>query len=162
LKKYIKLLTFTIIFAIIFSATVFAQSGWEATSGFNITQVTLDTYNTTIDDLNESISHIPYNTNIKEMENIDKVPMIFFGANNKVNKKYDIDLYYENIFGEVETTFDSTNGVLPLGGEATYNLEADSNTGIIEVDLKGVSAIINYRLSENWGVGGGLFLSIEI
>lgn len=162
MKKYIKLLTFTIIFAIIFSATVFAQSGWEATSGFNITQVTLDTYNTTIDDLNESISQIPYNTNIKEMENIDKVPMIFFGTNNQINEKYDVDLYYENIFGEVETTFDSTNGVLPLGGEATYNLEADSNTGIIEVDLKGVSAIINYRLSENWGVGGGLFLSIEI
>lgn len=124
-----------------------AQSNWRASSGLNITQVTLDKYNNTIDSLNTLVDSnfnggIP-TSNLDKMDNIDKVPLLFVGAETDLNDKYSLEVQYENIFGEVEQTFSSA-------------LDSTENKGTIEVDLKGAAGFVNYRMSENWKIGGGI------
>jgi hypothetical protein len=58
-----------------------AASDWEAVGGISITNVTLDKWNSTIDDLNNLVASnfqgSISTSNIEKMDNIDKVPMLF-------------------------------------------------------------------------------------
>jgi hypothetical protein len=55
-----------------------AASEWEAVGGLVITETTLDAWNEKIDEVNKKVfSQV---SNGEEMDNIDRVPMIYLGA----------------------------------------------------------------------------------
>jgi len=122
-----------------------AASDWEAVGGLAITNVTLDKWNSTIDDLNTLVASDFKGTiatsNIEEMENIDRVPMIYVGAKRSLNDKWAANIQYERIFGAVETKFDSAVG---------------SGSAEIDVVLNGLAFLADYELNERWTVGGGV------
>ncbi|RAK09786.1 hypothetical protein C8C77_102150 [Halanaerobium saccharolyticum] len=110
-----------------------AASDWKAVGGMAITNVTLDKWNSTIDDLNTLVASdfrgaIP-TSNIEEMENIDRVPMIYVGAKKNLNDKWTTTVQYERIFGAVETKFDSALG---------------SGSAEIDVVLNGLAFLADY------------------
>jgi len=114
-----------------------AASEWEAIGGIAITNVTLDKWNSTIDDLNTLVAsdfrgQIP-TSNIDEMDNIDRVPMIYLGAKKELNDKWTANIQYEHIFGTVETDFDSAVG---------------SGSAEIDVALNGLAFLADYELNE--------------
>ena len=122
-----------------------AASDWEAVGGLAITNVTLDKWNSTIDDLNTLVAsdfrgQIP-TSNIDEMDNIDRVPMIYLGAKKELNDKWTANIQYEHIFGTVETDFDSAVG---------------SGSAEIDVALNGLAFLADYELNERQSVGGGV------
>ncbi|PUU95529.1 MULTISPECIES: hypothetical protein [Halanaerobium] len=122
-----------------------AASDWEAVGGISITNVTLDKWNSTIDDLNNLVASnfqgSISTSNIEKMDNIDKVPMLYLGAKKKVSDKWTANIQYEHIFGAVETNFDSAVG---------------KGSAEIDVALNGLALLADYELSERWTTGGGV------
>lgn len=123
-------------------------SDWEAVGGMSIIDVTLDQWNTQIDNINKvlnegtSVPGSPKPTNTDEMDNIDRVPMLFLGAKRKINDKWSSEFRYEYIFGEVE-------------GEADFG-PAGYHEAAIEVDLHGLAALAEYSFNDNWSARGGI------
>ena len=117
-----------------------AASDWEVIGGFNITNVTLDTYNDTIDNFNTAITVTAGATLIDEFDNIDRVPLLYLGVKRPVNENWDINMRYEYIFGEVEQRYNF--------GETFDNS--------IAVDLHGLTFLADYNIDENWYLSGGL------
>lgn len=145
-----KILVLLVMVGVILAATASAAaSDWEMTGGFSIINVTLDKWNSTIDDLNSLVDGnfnvlIP-TTNVDEMDNIEKVPMLSLGAEKALSDKWSARIEYEYIFGAVETEFESFNG-------ASYV----DNEGEIKVDLHGIAFLTDYSLNDNWSLGGGV------
>ena len=117
-----------------------AASDWEVIGGFNITNVTLDTYNDTIDNFNTAITVTDGATLIDEFDNIDRVPLLYLGVKRPINENWDINIRYEYIFGEVEQIYNA--------GETFDNS--------IAVDLHGLTFLADYNIDENWYLSGGL------
>lgn len=137
-----------------------AASDWEATSGLNITEVTLESYNETIDSLNllaeNGISAAGITTNnVEKMDNIDRVPLIYLGGKNDFSEKWDINVNYEYIFGEVEQSFSSSEGTILVDGNPV-TVPSGENDGSIAVDLHGIAALGEYELTDNWYARGGI------
>jgi len=145
LKFKISLIILTILFVSIFAVSAGAQSDWEAVSGFNITNVTLDTYNDTIDRFNGYVDtglsgSIP-TSDFTEFENIDRVPLLYLGAKRPINEDWDLNIRYEYIFGEVEQN---------------YSVGADSYDNSIAVGLHGLTLLGDYSINDNWYASGGV------
>jgi hypothetical protein len=69
-----------------------AASEWEAVGGLAITETTLDAWNEKIDSINTvfdgSNPKVPVPaSNVEEMDNIDRVPMVYLGARKQINEK---------------------------------------------------------------------------
>ncbi len=141
MKKKISLMILTLIFVSFFAVNTGAQSDWEATSGFNITEVTLDTYNDTIDSFNDAAVGGVGETNVDEYENIDRVPLLYLGAKRPINENWDLNIRYEYIFGEVEQE---------------YSTQIDSYDNSIAVDLHGLTFLGDYSINDNWYASGGV------
>lgn len=127
-----------------------AASDWEAIGGMQIVNVTLDTYNETIDffngaaedNLSAPIPPSPVTTtDVDKFDNIDRVPLLYVGAKKKINEKWDLNIRYEYIFGEVEQSYTS-------GGTSYDNS--------IAVDLHGLTFLADYTINENWYATGGI------
>ncbi|TDO95114.1 outer membrane protein with beta-barrel domain [Halanaerobium saccharolyticum] len=122
-----------------------AAAEWKAVGGMAITNVTLDKWNSTIDDLNTLVASdfkgAIATSNIEKMENIDRVPMIYVGAKKRLNNKWTTTVQYERIFGAVETNFDSAVG---------------SGSAEIDVALNGIGILADYSLNQRWSLGGGI------
>jgi len=142
-KKFIVLMMALMIVGLMAGSA--AASDWEAVGGLAITNVTLDKWNSTIDDLNTLVASdfqgLIATSNIEEMDNIDRVPMIYVGAKRSLNDKWTANIQYERIFGSVETKFDSAVG---------------SGSAEIDVVLNGLSFLADYELNEKWSLGGGI------
>ena len=118
-----------------------AASEWEAVGGLAITETTLDAWNEKIDEVNKKVfSQVP---NGEEMDNIDRVPMIYLGARKQINEKWAGVVRYEHIFGKIE-------------GEATLPaLYGGYHEGEIEVKLNGLAFLGEYELNDRWSLNGG-------
>lgn len=145
MRYKISLIILTFIFISVFTASAAAQSNWEATSGFNITNVTLDTYNDTIYKFNgyveTGISGSIPTSSVEEFDNIDRVPLLYLGAKKSLNEKWDLNIRYEYIFGEVEQS---------------YSVGTESYDNSIKVDLHGLTFLADYKINENWYASGGI------
>jgi long-subunit fatty acid transport protein len=122
------------------AGSVAAQTDWEANSGLAITNVTLDAWNNKIEAANQVFSADPNGT---EMEEIERVPMLYVEAKRPINDKWDAGLRFENIFGTVE-------------GEANVPAFGGEQTGEIDVSMTGFVLLADYNLAERWSVGGGV------
>ena len=109
-----------------------AASDWEAVGGMQIVDVTLDTYNETIKGFNDAAetglqgkipTPIP-TSNVEKYDQIDRVPLLYLGAKKEINDKWDLNIRYEYIFGEVEQS---------------YSVGTDSFDNSIAVDLHGLT-----------------------
>jgi hypothetical protein len=107
--------------------------------GFQIVNVTLDTYNDTIDSFNDAAKGVDPNTD--EFDNIDRVPLIYVGAKKTINDKWDLNFRYEYIFGEVEQS---------------YSVPGNTYDNSIAVDLHGLTFLADYEINENWYATGGI------
>ncbi|ADO78058.1 autotransporter domain-containing protein [Halanaerobium praevalens] len=137
-----------------------AASDWEAIGGMAITEVTLDKWNGTIDDLNETYfdengliaqKGLPVN-DVEKMDNIDRVPIVYLGAQKALTENWDGTIRYEYIFGGVE-------GSANIGGEegsANIGGEEHEHTAETDVRLHGLAFLTDYNLNERWSLGGGL------
>ncbi len=138
MKYTVLLLAVFFVFGMTFAVTTQAESDWDLTGGMAITNVTLDTWNESIDELNVVMTS-PLFGDAEEMDNIEKVPMIYIGATREVNEKLSTEFRYEYIFGAVEGSVKSPAG-----------------KGEIDVKLHGLTGLVDYQLNDNWTVGGGL------
>jgi len=138
LNKKITVFIMAVMIVGLMAGSAAAQSNWEVNSGLAITNVTLDAWNNKIEKANQVFGAVPNGT---EMEEIERVPMLYVEAKRPVNEKWDAGLRFENIFGTVE-------------GEAT--LASGEHTGEIDVSMNGVVLLTDYNLSERWSVGGGV------
>ncbi|RCW60956.1 autotransporter domain-containing protein [Halanaerobium sp. ST460_2HS_T2] len=129
-----------------------AASEWEAIGGMAITEVTLDKWNTTIDDLNggyfdekgKILAKLPPGSSIdqiEKMDNIDRVPIVYLGAQKALTEQWDGTIRYEYIFGGVEGSSE-INGI--------------KHTGETDVRLHGLAFLADYNLNDRWSLGGGL------
>ena len=129
-----------------------AASDWEAIGGLQIVNVTLDTYNDTIDKFNTAAetypvflpgppSPTPTTSDVDKFDNIDRVPLIYLGAKRSINEKWNLNIRYEYIFGEVEQEY-TESGI--------------SYDNSIAVDLHGISFLADYTINENWYATGGI------
>ncbi|MFW6030925.1 MAG: outer membrane protein [Halanaerobiales bacterium] len=120
-----------------------AASDWEAVGGVAITNVTLDKWNSTIDDLNTNFFNEsnPGTTNVEEMDNIDRVPMIYLGTKKEFKQNWVGSLRYEYIFG---------------GVEGSANIGGDDHTAETDVKLHGLALLADYNLNNRWNIGGGV------
>jgi len=116
-----------------------AASEWEAIGGMAITETTLDAWNEKIDRVNQVFSQDP---NGEEMDNIDRVPMLFAGARKQINDKWAGIIRYEHIFGKIE-------GSSTLSGMGLHE-------GEIEVKLDGLALLGEYELNDRWLLNGGI------
>ena len=118
-----------------------AASEWEAVGGLVITETTLDAWNEKIDEVNKKVfSQV---SNGEEMDNIDRVPMIYLGARKQINEKWAGVVRYEHIFGKIE-------------GEATLPAAYGGyHEGEIEVKLNGLAFLGEYELNDRWSLNGG-------
>jgi hypothetical protein len=134
-----------------------AASDWEAVGGLSITTVTLDQWNAKVDSVNEVLSAegsplLIDSTNKEEMDNIDKVPMFFIGAEKEINDKWSTEFRYEYIFGTVEGSADVTYDLTAVGGSAgTSKHEAE-----LDVKMHGLAALAKYQINNNWSTRGGI------
>ncbi len=126
-------------------------SDWEAIGGLQIVNVTLDTYNDTIDSFNDAAETYPIfaggptstTSNVDKFDNIDRVPLLYVGAKKEINDKWDLNIRYEYIFGEVEQEYTEA------GTAATYD-------NSIAVDLHGLTFLADYNINDNWYATGGI------
>jgi hypothetical protein len=127
-----------------------AASDWEAIGGLQIVNVTLDTYNDTIDSFNDAVEFYPVSvgtnapistSNLDKFDNIDRVPLLYLGAKKEINDKWDLNIRYEYIFGEVEQEY-TESGI--------------SYDNSIAVDLHGLTFLADYTINENWYATGGI------
>ena len=116
-----------------------AASDWEAVGGMQIVNVTLDTYNDTIKSFNDAAEAV--DPDVDKFDSIDRVPLIYLGAKKEINEKWDLNIRYEYIFGEVEQS---------------YNFGTDNYDNSIAVDLHGLTLLADYEINENWYASGGL------
>jgi len=100
-----------------------AASDWEAIGGLQIVNVTLDTYNETIDGFNTVAEGV--DPDLDKFDNIDRVPLLYLGAKKEINDKWDLNIRYEYIFGEVEQS---------------YAVGTDSYKNLIDVALHGIGS----------------------
>ena len=136
-----------------------AASEWEAVGGLAITETTLDVWNDVIDDLNysfengfknESGSVIP-TRNEEEVDNIDRVPMLYLGARKEINDKWTGELRYEYIFGTVEGEAEAV-----IAGNTPADFVWQKQEAKIDVKLHGITALADYQFNDRWTVGGGI------
>ena len=92
MKCSIVLLIMVMLFIGSFAVTVQAESDWEMTGGLAITNTTLDVWNESIDNLNKVLNK---GVNTEEMDNIEKVPMLFLGGRKNINEKWTTEIRYE-------------------------------------------------------------------
>lgn len=118
-----------------------AAAEWEAIGGLQIVNVTLDTYNDTIDSFNDVANRYPPASNVDEFDNIDRVPLLYLGAKKEINDKWDLNIRYEYIFGEVEQS---------------YSIGPASFDNSIAVDLHGLTFLADYEINKNWYATGGI------
>jgi hypothetical protein len=118
-----------------------AASEWEAIGGLQIVNVTLDTYNDTIDSFNDAAESA--DPNVDKYDNIDRVPLLYLGAKKEINEKWNLNIRYEYIFGEVEQ-------------EYTYIPTNTKYDNSIAVDLHGLTFLADYTINENWYATGGI------
>jgi len=127
-----------------------AASDWEAIGGLQIVNVTLDTYNDTIDKFNDAAEFYPVSvgvsapistSNLNKFDNIDRVPLIYLGAKRSINEKWNLNIRYEYISGEVEQE---------------YTESGNSYDNSIAVDLHGLTFLVDYEINENWYATGGI------
>lgn len=127
-----------------------AASDWEAIGGMAITEVTLDKWNATIDKLNTNFldenATIPTALGqsvieVEKMDNIDRVPIVYLGAQKALNENWDGTIRYEYIFG---------------GVEGSAYIDGKKHTAETDVDLHGVAFLADYNLNDHWSLGGGL------
>jgi len=114
-------------------------SDWEAVGGLQIVNVTLDTYNETIDGFNTVAEGV--DPDLDKFDNIDRVPLLYLGAKKKINEKWDLNIRYEYIFGKVEQS---------------YAFGTDSYENSIDVALHGITFLADYTINENWYATGGI------
>lgn len=149
-KKFIVMIMALILVGI--AAGNAAASDWEAVGGLAITEVTLDKWNGTIDDLNETyfdekgkiLAKLPPGSSIdqvEKMDNIDRVPIVYLGAQKALTDKWDGTIRYEYIFGGVEGSSE-INGI--------------KHTAETDVRLHGLAFLADYNLNDHWSLGGGL------
>lgn len=132
-----------------------AASDWQLIGGFNITNVTLDTYNETIRDLNNIAetgvlggNQLFTPSNVEKMDEIDRVPLIYLGVKRPINDNWDLNIRYEYIFGEVEQSYDAE--------EVNNSGIQGPHEGSIAVDLHGLTFLADYNIDENWYLSGGI------
>ena len=126
-----------------------AASDWEAIGGLQIVNVTLDTYNETIDKFNTAAKTYPIfagaptstTSDVDKFDNIDRVPLLYVGAKKELNEKWGLNIRYEYIFGEVEQS---------------YTVGTDTYDNSIEVALHGLTFLADYEINENWYATGGI------
>jgi hypothetical protein len=126
-----------------------AASEWEAVGGLAITETTLDAWNEKIDRINTvfdgSNPKVPVPaSNVEEMDNIDRVPMIYLGARKQINEKWAGVVRYEHIFGKIE------------GSSTLQGLPEPKHEGEIEVKLNGLAFLGEYELNDRWSLNGGV------
>ncbi|RCW48231.1 hypothetical protein [Halanaerobium sp. MA284_MarDTE_T2] len=144
MKCSIVLLIMVMLFIGSFAVTVQAESDWEMTGGLAITNTTLDVWNESIDNLNKVLNK---GVNTEEMDNIEKVPMLFLGGRKNINEKWTTEIRYEYIFGTVE-------GEAIMQSPSSRKLQ--KHGGEIDVKLHGIVGMADYKLNENWTIGGGI------
>jgi hypothetical protein len=103
-----------------------------------------------IDRVNQVFSQDP---NGEEMDNIDRVPMIYLGARKQINENWAGIIRYEHIFGTIEghatvPTIDPSTGAVIA--------PANKHEGEIEVKLNGLAFLGEYELNERWSLNGGI------
>ncbi|MCC3144917.1 autotransporter outer membrane beta-barrel domain-containing protein [Halanaerobium sp. Z-7514] len=154
MKIKISLLVMALVIAALLSGSA-AASDWQIIGGFNITNVTLDTYNNTIDRLNTvaetgvvGVNQLFTSSNLDKMDNIDRVPLLYLGVKRPINDSWDLNIRYEYIFGEVEQSYNAVE-VNESGIEGPHE-------GSIAVDLHGLTFLADYNIDENWYLSGGL------
>lgn len=135
-----------------------AASEWEAIGGISITNVTLDQWNAKIDSVNSVLgaerSGLTNSTNTDKMDNIDKVPILFLGAEREINDKWAAEFRYEYIFGGVEGEADVN---LPPGVPGGPVLRAKAkHKAELEVKMHGLAALAKYKINDNWSTRGGI------
>ena len=149
MNKKITVLMMALMIVGLMAGSAAAQTDWEAIGGFNITNVTLDTYNDTIKSFNTAAetglqgkiaTAIP-TSDVDKYDQIDRVPLLYLGAKRDINEKWDLNIRYEYIFGEVEQN---------------YTVGADTYNNSIGVVLHGLTFLADYEINENWYATGGI------
>jgi len=151
----------------ILTLNVAAQSGWEAISGFNITNVTLDTYNETIDNFNDAVPSLnlsgpellqKYESSDVTLTTEEQQEIGTILATTDVTNKED----YENIdrvplvyLGAKRAISDKTDLNIRyeyIFGEVEQSYTANNvkYDNSIAVDLHGLTFLLDHEINERW------------